>query len=140
MAILDIFKKKKSAKGKSIQASPSKVEQKEEKKAEKVAEVKTSKEKKIDLAWAILRTAHITEKATDLTAKNQYIFNIFKNANKKQIKDSIEDIYGVNVISVNIINIHGKKKRMGRRQGWQPGYKKAIVKIREGQKIELMPR
>ena len=111
----------------------------EEKKA-KPAEIKNPKDKKIGLAWSILKKAHITEKATDLAAKNKYIFNVYPEANKNQIKKSVEDIYGVNVVSVNTINIPAKKRRLGRSQGWKSGYKKAIVKIKAGQEIELMPR
>jgi len=98
------------------------------------------KEKKVGLAWRILKKAHITEKATDLAAKNKYIFNVYPEANKNQIKKSVEDIYGVNVVSVNTINIPAKKRRLGKSQGWKSGYKKAIVKIKAGQEIELMPR
>ncbi len=103
-------------------------------------ELRRGKEKKIGLAWHILKKAHITEKATDAAAKNKYIFNVYPEANKNQIKKSVEDIYGVNVVSVNIVNIPAKKRRLGRSQGWKSGYKKAIVKIKAGQEIELMPR
>ncbi len=111
-----------------------------EEKKEETAATKNPKEKKIGLAWRILKKAHITEKATDLAAKNKYIFNVYPETNKNQIKKSVEDIYGVNVVSVNIINIPAKKRRLGKSQGWKSGYKKAIVKIRAGQEIELMPR
>jgi large subunit ribosomal protein L23 len=111
-----------------------------EEKAVKSTEIKNPKDKKIGLAWSILRKAHVTEKATDLAAKNQYVFNVYPTANKKQIKKSVEGIYGVNVISVNVINIPSKKRRLGKSLGVKPGYKKAIVKIKEGQEIELMPR
>jgi large subunit ribosomal protein L23 len=107
---------------------------------QKVTEVRNPKDKNIGLAWRILRKAHVTEKATDLAAKNQYVFNVYPTANKKQIKKSVEDIYGVNVVSVNVVNIPSKKRRLGKTLGVKPGYKKAIVKIKEGQEIELMPR
>lgn len=125
---------------------PEKKEVKKEEPTKAPVSIKTSagkspnKEKKIGLAWRVLRKAHITEKATDLTAKNQYVFNVFPQANKTQVKKSVEDLYGVDVVSVNIVNIPAKKRRLGRSQGEKPGYKKAIVKIKEGQEIELMPR
>lgn len=106
----------------------------------KVAAPKISKNKRIDLAWRILKKAHITEKATDLTGKNKYIFNIYDKADKNEVKKSVENIYGVDVVSVNIVNIPPKKRRVGKNRGWKSGYKKAIVKIKQGQKIELMPR
>jgi large subunit ribosomal protein L23 len=87
-----------------------------------------------------LKSPHITEKASDLTKVNQYIFKVFPRANKTEIKKAVENLYGVNVISVKIINIPPKRRTLGRISGWRKGYKKAIVKIKEGQKIELLPR
>lgn len=126
--------------GRKTKQTEKPLELKKEEKAVKPAETKNPKEKKVGLAWRILKKAHITEKATDLTAKNQYIFNVYPESNKNQIKKSVEDIYGVDVISVNVINIPAKKRRLGRSQGWKSGYKKAVVKIKAGQEIELMPR
>jgi len=104
------------------------------------SELRRDKEKKIGLAWCVLKKAHVTEKSADLAAKNQYVFNVYPASNKNQVKKSVEDIYGVNVTSVNIINIPAKKRRLGKSRGWKSGYKKAIVKIKAGQEIELMPR
>jgi len=82
---------------------------------------------------------HITEKATDLAAKNQYVFVVAQRANKGDIKRSVEKMYGVNVRLVRIVNVHSKKMRLGRIQGLKSGYKKAVVKVKEGQKIEILP-
>lgn len=113
----------------------------DEKKAEeKNITVKPPKGKRIDLAWRVLKNAHITEKATDLTGENRYVFNIHSGANKNQVKSAVENIYGVDVVSVNVVNIPPKKRRVGKTRGWKAGYRKAIVEIKEGQKIELMPR
>jgi large subunit ribosomal protein L23 len=109
-------------------------------KENKPVTAKDQKEKKIGLAWGVLKRAHITEKATDLIADNKYVFDVYPTANKIEIKKSVEDIYGVNVISVSTINIPAKKRRLGKTQGWKAGYKKAIVQIKKGQEIELMPR
>ncbi len=129
-----------AAKGGESRPEDSGRKENKEMKESKPLEIKNPKEKKIGLAWSVLKKAHITEKATDLTAKDQYIFNVYPESNKNQIKKSVEDIYGVDVISVNVINIPAKKRRLGRSQGWKSGYKKAIVKIKAGQEIELMPR
>ncbi|MFH1401705.1 MAG: 50S ribosomal protein L23 [Parcubacteria group bacterium] len=118
-------KKEESAPAKSASASP---------------ELRRDKEKKAGLAWNILKKAHITEKATDSAVKNKYIFNVYPETNKNQIKKSVEDIYGVNVMSVNIIKTHPKKRKLGKSQGWKSGFKKAIVTIKSGQEIELMPK
>lgn len=88
----------------------------------------------------IIKSPHITEKATDLTKKNQYVFKVEPNANKIEIKKAIEKLYGVDVLSVKIINVPKKRRRLGRISGWRKGYKKAIVRIKEGQKIEVLPK
>jgi len=88
----------------------------------------------------ILIAPQITEKATMLAQKNQYVFKIHPEANKNEIKKAIEKLYGIQVLDVKIINIPGKKRRLGRISGWKKGYKKAIVKIKEGQKLEIMPK
>jgi large subunit ribosomal protein L23 len=122
--------------GKKTEKGPENVKKSET----KVSVVKNSKDKKVDLAWRVLKMAHVTEKATALAENNRYVFNVYPTINKTQIKKSVEDIYGVNVVSVNIINIPAKRRRLGKTLGWKSGYKKAIVQLKEGQEIELMPR
>jgi large subunit ribosomal protein L23 len=133
MAILSFFKKKKEEKEIEKQ-------KKEEPFVKEPPEMKLKKEKVSREAFKILKSPHITEKASDLTKVNQYIFKVFPRANKTEIKKAVENLYGVNVISVKIINIPPKRRTLGRISGWRKGYKKAIVKIKEGQKIELLPR
>ena len=101
---------------------------------------KKSAEKKERLAWRVIKEPHITEKATLLAERNEYVFKVFPKANKPEIKKAIEEIYGVDVEKVRIINVPRKKRRRGRVEGWRKGYKKAIVKIKEGQVIEILPR
>jgi len=150
MSLFNIFKKKKTIKK---EAKPKVEKVKEDKSSslrfanarvvEELAESKPQKirkETKISQSFRILKIPHITEKATDLTQNNQYAFRVFPKTNKIELKKAIEDIYGVDVVSVRIINVPKKKKRLGRIQGIKPGYKKAIVKIKKGQKIELLPR
>lgn len=91
-----------------------------------------------NLAYIYLKNPHITEKATFLSEINQYVFKIKNNSNKIEIKSAIEDLYEVDVVSVNIIKIPAKKKRIGRIDGQRSGYKKAIIKIKKGQKIEFI--
>ncbi|MDP3991038.1 MAG: 50S ribosomal protein L23 [Candidatus Nealsonbacteria bacterium] len=147
MALFDIFKKKVGKKEKTEK----KEQKKEIKIAEKPKKTVVKKEKKeaplpskpqktSPNAYSILKGPHITEKATELVSANQYIFNVYVKANKPEIKKTIEDIYGVKVVSVNIVNIPAKKRRLGKIEGWRKGYKKAIVKIKAGQKIEVLPR
>lgn len=97
--------------------------------------------KKIGEAYRVLKTPHITEKATDLVKKNQYVFKVFQDANKVDIKKAVEEVYsGVDVVSVRIIKVPRKKRRLGKISGFRKGYKKAIIKLKEGQKIEVLPR
>lgn len=68
-------------------------------------------------------------------AQNKYVFEVVKNAKKPDIKEAVEKIFDVSVESVNTIVVKGKKKRMGRNIGYRSDWKKAIVKIKEGQSI-----
>lgn len=139
MALLDIFKRKEKPAAAKKQAAP-KAERVRKAEPRKV-DVAVPKSKKISgQAYRILKRPHVTEKATDLTANNQYVFEIFPDSNKNQVKKAVEDVYGIDVVSVKIINIHRKRRRLGRIEGWGHGCKKAVVKIKEGQKIEVLPR
>lgn len=87
----------------------------------------------------LIKQPWITEKAGDLGGFGKYIFIVDRKANKAETKKAIESIYGVKVIDVNIINIKGKAKRLGRSLGKTSAYKKAIVTLKEGEKIDVMP-
>jgi len=89
------------------------------------------------LAYRVISKPLITEKATDLTALNKYVFVVPINANKIEIGERIFGVYGVKPIKVNIIRRPGKKVRYGRRVGVTKGYKKAIVTLAEGKQIEV---
>ncbi len=71
----------------------------------------------------------LTEKGYDGIADKKYSFVVKKSADKKQIKAAVEKLFGVDVKSVNTVNCKGKKKRMGRYEGYTPDYKKAIVQL-----------
>lgn len=137
MALRNIFKKKKKTEGK---AKPrEEIKAKAEKSSEAVRP-KVKKETKAGFSWRILKPPHITEKAADLAKKNQYVFKISETANKTETKKAIENLYGVDVLAVRIVKISKKLRKRGAQKGWKKGYKKAIVKIKEGQKIEVLPR
>ncbi len=130
MPITNIFKKKK------IKEVEKKV------KKEKLPEpVKPEVKKELEILeiQRILRAPQVTEKTTDLAKKNQYIFKVYSGVNKTEIKKAIEDLYKVEVLSLKIINMPRKRRRLGRILGWRKGYKKAIVRIKAGQKIEILP-
>ena len=79
----------------------------------------------------------ITEKSTNLSEQNKIVFKINKNANKKNVKKSIEKIFKVNVIKVNIINKKTRTKLTRGRKVKVVGYKKAIITLKKGQSIDL---
>ena len=79
----------------------------------------------------------VTEKTSDLAQQNTVVFSVDTRANKTQIKQAVEKIFNVKVESVNVINVHPKKKRVGRYSGYTKKVKKAIVKLKEGSSIEL---
>jgi large subunit ribosomal protein L23 len=86
----------------------------------------------------VLKKPVLTEKARELAKKNQFVFIVEKSANKNEIKKAIENFYKVEVLDVKILKIPSKPRRLGRISGERKEYKKAIVKIKEGQKIEVM--
>jgi len=86
--------------------------------------------------FRIVKGLRITEKATALQGQNQYIFEIDKRTTKPEIKKAIEKEYKVTVIRVNTINSPAKPKHFGRHVHKTSGVAKAVVTIKEGQKIE----
>ena len=76
----------------------------------------------------------ITEKSMDDAAERKYTFKVAKDANKTEIKLALEKIFDIEVEKVNVMNVRGKKKRMGRYVGRTPDSKKAIVKLTESSK------
>ena len=76
----------------------------------------------------------LTEKSYAELATKKYVFEVAKKANKTEIKLAIESIFEVSVESVHTVNCRGKKKRMGRYEGYTPAYKKAIVQLKEDSK------
>ena len=79
----------------------------------------------------------ITEKSSALVEHNKYTFEVHKSANKIQIRHAIEQIFKVKVLSVNTMNVPAKPKRMGAFIGKTRSWKKAIVALAEGQRIEF---
>jgi len=114
----------------------SKKQKKEEVQSQGVQIPKTGNQPKPAL---LVKQAWITEKAGDLSGLRKYIFIIDKKANKSEAKKAIESIYGVKVEAVNIVNTKGKAKRLGRSLGRTSSFKKAIVTLGEGQKIDIIP-
>ena len=133
MSLLDRFKKKEE-KTKSV------------KKTDKVKIEKSKpiiKNKSIDI-YKIIKEPHITEKAGILADQGKYVFKVYPRTNKVEVRKAIEALYGVKVRKVHMSHSAPKKRRLGKHQGWRhglkKGFKKAIVSLKKGEKIELLPR
>jgi large subunit ribosomal protein L23 len=85
----------------------------------------------------IVKAVHITEKGARLAGQNQYLLKVAPTANKIEIREAVEKLFNVNVKKVTTINYEGKWRRLTNQVGRRPNWKKAIVTVAEGQKIEL---
>jgi len=79
----------------------------------------------------------ITEKSTAMGEDSKYVFKVKTDANKVEIAKAVEALFKVTVVSVNTITVPGKLKRQGRSQGLTPQWKKAIVTLKDGDRIPL---
>lgn len=86
----------------------------------------------------LIRKPHISEKAFYSGEQNKYVFKVAKKANKTEVKKAVQNIYGVLVEKVNIINVPEKAKMYRGRPGEKSGYKKAVVKLKKGQTIDVI--
>ena len=68
---------------------------------------------------------------------NKVVFDVNNNANKAQIKEAVQELFGVTVIKINTMRMPGKRVRMGRHMGVRPPWKKAVVTLKEGDQIEF---
>ena len=87
--------------------------------------------------YEVLRRPLMTEKSTNLQAEGKYVFEVAERANKVQIKQAVEKAFNVRVIGVNVMTVPGKKRRMRTREVLSPSWKKAVVTLSPGDKIEL---
>ncbi|MHC4390868.1 MAG: 50S ribosomal protein L23 [Planctomycetota bacterium] len=86
----------------------------------------------------VIKRPRLTEKATLLGEEKRYTFEVLRDANKIEIRNAIEKIYGVKVKKVNTMRVRGKRKRVGRSFGRTPSWKKAIIILHEGSDIDLL--
>jgi large subunit ribosomal protein L23 len=88
--------------------------------------------------FEVLRRPLITEKSTILQdAQNKYAFEVDTRANKVQVKSAVEEAFNVKVTDVNIATIKGKRKRFGPKLVKRPSWKKAVVSLRPGDRIQI---
>jgi large subunit ribosomal protein L23 len=87
--------------------------------------------------FEVIRRPLVTEKNTALQSQNKYAFEVSKDSNKEQVKEAIEKAFKVNVIAVNIITVRGREKRVGRKKMMVSPWKKAVVTLKTGDKIQI---
>jgi large subunit ribosomal protein L23 len=87
--------------------------------------------------YEVLRRPLITEKSTALQAEGKYAFEVARGANKTQVKDAVEKVFKVTVTGLNLMNVAGKPRRLGKRELPAKPWKKAVVTLKPGDKIEL---
>ena len=86
--------------------------------------------------YDILKALVSTEKGASLAEQRKYLFRVADGATKIDVKRAVEEIYKVKVDSVNTVHVPGKLKRVRTRSGYTTAWKKAVVSLKEGQKIE----
>lgn len=87
--------------------------------------------------YEVLRRPVITEKSNLMSESGQYVFEVARDANKALVKEAVETRFGVTVTDVNVMRVRGKTRRFGRRVTRTAWWKKAIVTVAPGQKIEV---
>jgi len=85
----------------------------------------------------ILLAPVVSEKSYSLISDRKYTFRVHKDAHRTQIRQAVEELFEVKVENVNVLKVQAKPKRRGVSRGTRPGWKKAIVQLREGESIEI---
>jgi len=142
MAIFDVFKKEREKerfeKKRKVKAGSEKGNKEgAEKKAENSKKAALSEKPKAGSLSGNLLSPHVTEKAAALNEEGVYVFKVGRKANKIAVKQEVKKVYGVSPGKVNITNSPSKKRFIRGKHGVKPGFKKAVVYLREGDKIEI---
>ena len=85
----------------------------------------------------VLLAPVVTEKSYELIDQHKYSFKVHPDAHKTQIRQAVEELFDVHVEAVNIVKVQSKPKQRNYRRGTKPGWKKAIVQLRQGESIEI---
>ena len=88
-------------------------------------------------ARQVLIAPVVSEKSYSLIEENKYSFRVHEKAHKTQVRQAVEQLFDVKVEGVNIVKVQPKPKRRGMSRGKKPGWKKAIVQLRQGDRIEI---
>jgi large subunit ribosomal protein L23 len=85
----------------------------------------------------VLLAPVVSEKSYSLIGGGKYVFKVHPDSHKTQIRQAVEELFKVHVEGVNVLKVQAKPKRRGQTKGIRPGWKKAIVQLREGETIEI---
>ena len=85
----------------------------------------------------VLLSPVVSEKSYGQIVENRYTFKVHQDAHKTQIRQAVEELFDVHVVAVNVIKVQPKPKRRGLIKGIRPGWKKAIVEVKAGEKIDI---
>ncbi len=85
----------------------------------------------------VLLAPVVSEKSYSLIGEGKYVFRIHPDAHRTQVRQAVEELFDVHVEGVNVLKVQAKPKRRGMSKGIKPGWKKAIVQLREGETIEI---
>jgi large subunit ribosomal protein L23 len=85
----------------------------------------------------VLLAPVVSEKSYSLIGGGKYVFKVHPDSHKTQIRQAVEELFKVHVEGVNVLKVQPKPKRRGQSKGIRPGWKKAIVQLREGETIEI---
>jgi large subunit ribosomal protein L23 len=85
----------------------------------------------------VLLAPVVTEKAYAGVEVGKYSFHVHPDAHKTQVRQAVQDLFGVTVVRVNISKVQAKPKRRGMQRGTKPGWKKAVVQLKPGESIEI---
>ena len=89
------------------------------------------------ISYEIIKNMLRTEKGVSIEKARKYVFRVASTATKPEVKKAIEEIYKVKVASVNVVNVSGKRKRVRTQYGYTADWKKAVVTLKENNKIEV---
>ena len=89
---------------------------------------------------SVLRAPHVSEKTARAQEINSYVFEVAQDATKAEVKTAVEQLFNVKVAAVNVVNVKGKTKAFRSRTGRRGDWRKAYVKLAEGQSIDLMAK
>lgn len=87
--------------------------------------------------YDVIKSPIITEKSSKLVEEGQYTFEVMQGVNKLEVKQAVEKLFSVNVVSVNLINCRRKARTVGKYSGLRPAVKKAIVTLQKGQTLDV---